>query len=29
LVRHPPTPINPKGIEAYILNVYTHPAWRK
>jgi ribosomal protein S18 acetylase RimI-like enzyme len=26
---HPPTPSNPGGAEAYILNVYTEPAWRR
>jgi ribosomal protein S18 acetylase RimI-like enzyme len=26
---HPPTPSNPGGMEAYILNVYTEPAWRR
>jgi GNAT superfamily N-acetyltransferase len=26
---HPPGPTNPGGTEAYILNVYTRPDWRK
>ena len=26
---HPPTPVNPGGVEAYVLNVYTRPEWRK
>jgi GNAT superfamily N-acetyltransferase len=26
---HPPTPTNPGGVEAYILNVYTRPEWRR
>jgi GNAT superfamily N-acetyltransferase len=26
---HPPTPVNPRGLEAYILNVYTSPLWRR
>ncbi len=26
---HPPSPVNPIGLEAYILNVFTEPAWRR
>ena len=26
---HPPGPINPVGLEAYVLNVYTHPDARR
>jgi GNAT superfamily N-acetyltransferase len=27
--RQPPSPQNPHGCEAYILNMYTRPAWRR
>jgi GNAT superfamily N-acetyltransferase len=26
---HPPSPVNPLGLEAYVLNVFTEPAWRR
>jgi GNAT superfamily N-acetyltransferase len=26
---HPPSPINPIGLEAYVLNVFTEPTWRR
>jgi GNAT superfamily N-acetyltransferase len=28
LLERPPTPSNPSGLEGYIVNIYTRPAWR-